>query len=98
MAAYDTNKVLSFIKERWGGRGCPVCGKGPWSVQDKVFQLTEFHSGSMVIGGPVVPVIPVTCSNCGNTTLINAIICGAVPAESTPPPANASAPSHGGKS
>lgn len=55
-----------------------MCGGEPWSVQDKVFQLTEFHQGSMVIGGPVIPVIPVSCGNCGHTVLVNALISGAI--------------------
>lgn len=55
-----------------------MCGANAWAVQDKVFQLNEFSSGSLVIGGPLVPVVPVTCTNCGNTVLVNAIIAGAV--------------------
>ena len=56
-----------------------MCNHGNWSVQDTVFELRPFHGGSMVIGsGPLVPVIPVTCNNCGNTVLLNAIITGAI--------------------
>ena len=33
----------------------------------------------MVIGGSaLVPVVPITCGNCGNTVLINAIVAGLV--------------------
>lgn len=56
-----------------------MCGEGPWTVQDKVFQLTEFHDGSLVVGGPLVPVVPVTCTNCGYTVVVNAILSGALP-------------------
>ncbi len=57
-----------------------MCGKGPWNVQEKVFQLNEFHQGGFVVGGPLIPVIPVSCENCGHTVLVNAIIAGALDA------------------
>lgn len=81
MAHHDTKKVIAFLSEKWGSRDCPMCGKGPWEVQDRVFQLTEFHQGNIVIGGPLVPVIPVTCTNCGHTVLVNAIISGGIQPE-----------------
>ena len=32
----------------------------------------------MIVGGPIVPLAPVTCNNCGNTILLNALIAGIV--------------------
>lgn len=78
MTTHSSEKAIAFLQEKWGDRACPMCGKGPWTVQDKVFQLSEYHSGSLVVGGPLVPVIPVSCTNCGHTVLVNAIIAGAV--------------------
>jgi predicted nucleic-acid-binding Zn-ribbon protein len=77
LAGNNTQKVISFLSEKWGNKECPMCGKGPWQVQDKVFQLSEFLPGRL-IGGLMIPVIPVTCTNCGNTQLINAIIAGGI--------------------
>jgi hypothetical protein len=78
LSDFDPKKMINFLSEKWKGRDCPMCGQGPWSVQDKVFQLTEFNQGSMIIGGPVVPVIPVSCGNCGHTILVNALISEAI--------------------
>jgi hypothetical protein len=78
MANHDTNKVIHFLTEKWGNRDCPMCAKGPWEVQEKAFQLSEFHHGNLIVGGPLIPVIPVTCTNCGHTVLVNAIISGAI--------------------
>jgi len=78
MAKVNSEKLVAFLGEKWGGRSCPMCGKGPWNVQPTVFQLNEFHEGSFVVGGPLVPVIPVSCGNCGHTVLVNAIISGAM--------------------
>jgi len=78
----DSEKIISFLNEKWQGRPCPMCHVGKWSVQDKVFELREFHGGGLVIGGtPIIPIIPVTCGNCGNTIFINAIMTGVVEPE-----------------
>ena len=74
MAKYDNAKAIAHLQTKWGARACPMCGQGPWKVQDSTFQLTEYNEPGMVIGGPVIPVVPVTCSNCGNTVLVNAIL------------------------
>lgn len=82
MEKKDTEKLIAFLNTKWQGRPCPMCQAGKWSVQDKVFELREFHGGGLVIGGtPIVPVIPVTCENCGNTIFLNAITAGIVKPE-----------------
>jgi hypothetical protein len=85
MSSFNTEKFIAFIGQKWGGRGCPMCGNGPWTVQDKVFQLSEYHEGNLVVGGPLVPLVPVTCANCGHTVVVNAILSGAIAAP-TPAP------------
>ena len=78
MAKVDDKKAIAHLRAKWGERACPMCGVGNWSVNESTFQLTEFNQGSIIIGGPVVPVLPVICMNCGNTVLINAITAGLV--------------------
>lgn len=85
MADFDSQQLLKFLAEKWANRPCPMCGKGPWNVQNKTFQLMEFHQGGVVIGGPVVPIVPVACSNCGNTVLVNAILAGVVKPDAPSP-------------
>lgn len=56
-----------------------MCQVGNWNVNDTVFELREFHGGGMVIGGgPIYPVVPVSCNNCGHTVLVNAVMTGLV--------------------
>jgi hypothetical protein len=74
MNTKDAEKIISHLKLKWSGRSCPLCQVGPWEVQQSVFVLLKFDGGSINLGGEVVPVIPVTCKNCGNTILVNAII------------------------
>ncbi len=83
MPKFKSEKFINHLKEKWGGRPCPQCGVGNWGVSDTVYELREFNQGNFVIGGvPIMPVIPVTCNNCGNTILVNAMLSGAI----EPPP------------
>ena len=74
MTKVDGTKLLEHLRAKWASKPCPMCGAGPWNVQDSAFQLTEFSQGGLVIGGPVIPVVPVVCGNCGNTVLVNALV------------------------
>lgn len=76
----DSEKLINFLNDKWQDRPCPMCNEKKWGVQDKVFELLEFHEGSLVLGGgtTIIPIIPITCENCGNTILINAIKTGFV--------------------
>ena len=82
MTDVKSEQIIKHLSTKWKGRNCPMCGSGNWTVSDKVFELREFHDGNIVLGaGPIIPLIPVTCSSCGNAILINAIVSGSV----TPP-------------
>ncbi|WP_115702568.1 hypothetical protein [Legionella sainthelensi] len=75
----EADKLVSYLKEKWNGKSCPMCLSGNWIVQDNCFQLTQYNAHSFVIGGPVIPIIPVICNNCSNTLLINALLAGIIP-------------------
>jgi len=79
MSKFNSARFIDYLKSKWTGRPCPLCGVGNWNVSESIFELREFTKEGFVIGGvPIVPVIPVTCGNCGNTVLVNAIISGAL--------------------
>jgi hypothetical protein len=69
---------MQHLKAKWAGRPCAQCGTAVWQVQDAIFELRGFSGGSLVVGGAIIPLIPVTCANCGNTVLVNAILAGVV--------------------
>jgi hypothetical protein len=71
-------KLIEFLNQKWSGRPCPQCHVANWQVQDSAYQLMQFSGGGIVIGGPVLPVVPVICGNCGNTILVNALMLGAI--------------------
>lgn len=77
MSDIESEKLIQHLKTKWAGRRCPLCNTGNWNVSDKVYELREFHGGGLVIGNiPIVPVVPITCDNCGNTVLVNSIVAG----------------------
>ncbi|HUU15540.1 MAG TPA: hypothetical protein VMW72_00195 [Sedimentisphaerales bacterium] len=82
MAKFDPKKVIEHLNKTWGvNRKCPMCESCEWYASDKVFELREYHSGTLVLGGgPIVPIVTVTCRNCGNTVLVNALVAGAIEA------------------
>jgi hypothetical protein len=72
-------KLTRFVAAKWRPPfQCPYCLTNNWNITHEVFQLTEFSGAGLVIGGPVVPIAPVTCNNCGHTVLLNAIIAGVI--------------------
>ena len=72
-------KLNSFVQSKWKPPyTCSCCGANNWNITQEVYQLTTFAGGAMIVGGPIVPLAPVTCNNCGNTILLNALIAGIV--------------------
>jgi Predicted nucleic-acid-binding protein containing a Zn-ribbon domain len=63
---------------------CPICGNNNWKLNDKIWEIREFQGGSLIIGGDtsLMPLISVSCTNCGFTHFINAIRLGVVTPES----------------
>lgn len=56
---------------------CPACGSSSFTAMPTLMELREFRQGSLVVGGsPIVPLAVLTCQNCGNTLLINALVTG----------------------
>ncbi|NQT96572.1 MAG: hypothetical protein HQ562_02405 [Candidatus Marinimicrobia bacterium] len=79
MGNINPQQVIEHLQSKWGESKCPLCNSGKWSVSDNIYELRQYNKGKLVIGKiPIVPVIPITCDNCGNTILVNAIIVKAI--------------------
>jgi predicted nucleic-acid-binding Zn-ribbon protein len=74
----EKQKLLAAIQARVPSiRNCPVCGNNNWTLANGYVQLPlQKEIGSTVLGGPVLPCVPIICTNCGNTVLLNAFILG----------------------
>jgi len=72
---YDSKRLLDILTKKWKTKECSMCGDKAWHFGKNVFELRKYERGGMVFGGvPIIPVIPVTCNNCGNTVLVNALV------------------------
>lgn len=69
-------KVKKFLSEKWKNKKCNFCGSGEWMIQNKSFELREFHDGNLVLGGnsAVYPIMLVACKNCGYTVMVSSLI------------------------
>lgn len=73
----DVQKVVDWLNSQWQGpKVCPICKSNNWNISEKLLELREFHEGSFVVGGPVYPLIAITCKVCGHTLFFNAIVAG----------------------
>lgn len=81
LTSEQANAVIARLNSTAANRQpCPICGGTHWNLNDKIFEVREFQGGSLVLGGDtsVLPVIAMSCQNCGYTHFINAIKIGAV--------------------
>jgi len=71
--------VLERLNQRWPApRKCPLCAQnGPWAF-GSLCELREYHGWIEVRGGPITPLLSVSCASCGGTQLFNAIQLGVV--------------------
>jgi len=79
-------KLIEKLNEIWKQpKSCSVCGQNQWDVSDMIFEIREFNGGNLIIGGKSIisPVIQVTCKNCSNTLLFNALKLGLIETDDT---------------
>lgn len=70
----NEEKLLSKLKKLWINRQCPICNNTNWGIDNRI--VTPMNVGenhSIFIGGPISPLIPVTCDKCGYTVFINGL-------------------------
>jgi len=77
------SQVRAFLDRVYpqGLKPCDACGHPHWTYDNRVYELREFSGGGLVIGGSqkIIPALALTCTNCGNTKLINALVAGLMP-------------------
>ena len=66
----DRDRIARTLTERGAVRPCSRCGHANFAVIDGYsnLPLQDQFNGSIVIGGPGVPVAIVACANCGAIT------------------------------
>lgn len=77
----ELRKLQEHLKRTWKDPApCPMCDHVDWRVQGEMYKLSHYKQDwdTGFIPGPIIPVIPIICNNCGNTVLINAVKAGIV--------------------
>jgi hypothetical protein len=75
----QSKKLIAWLEEKWQGeKKCPVCQHTNWTLNSLIYKLIPFDQGVFIAGGPVYPVVPVICNNCGNVMFFNALKTGLI--------------------
>jgi predicted nucleic-acid-binding Zn-ribbon protein len=73
------NRIISALQEKVGNHQivCPICGNQSWTVNNRyvVLTLSEYPT-QIALGGEIMPLIPMNCTKCGNTHLLNILVLG----------------------
>lgn len=68
----NKEKLIRTINEKWTTKQCPMCGSNSWTIDDDMMTMLGVgKDNSIQLGGKIIPVVTVTCNECGNTVLIN---------------------------
>lgn len=75
MEQTELEMILKAFQAKMGNRvtACPMCGGLKWGMEKGFVNLRvdpEITS-SMIVGGPVYPVVLLTCKECGETRMVN---------------------------
>jgi hypothetical protein len=72
--------ALDWINERWDkwGQKCEMCHSTDWAVGSLLGFPVRSEIGMLDLSQRVFPAYPVTCTTCGNTHLLSAIVAGIV--------------------
>jgi len=75
----DVKRAADWLNTKWQGpKVCPICKNNNWGIPDTLAEVRGFFQGSLVVGGPVFPVLLVTCNVCGHVLAFNAVVMGLV--------------------
>jgi hypothetical protein len=70
--------VVKIVNARWRNALCEVCHNNAWTINPSLFYLSAYHGPNIIIGGPRLPLVCISCGVCGNTKFLNAITLGLV--------------------
>ncbi|PCJ16733.1 MAG: hypothetical protein COB02_15285 [Candidatus Cloacimonadota bacterium] len=77
MIKVDPQKVIQHLQKKWKS-GCPYCQESDFGIEHCLYNLTQAKDPTTLKKDDLnyVPVILISCKNCGNTTLLNLSLTG----------------------
>ena len=75
------DKAIAWVNQHFKApQQCPVCTSSNWVVGDRLWAPNIFRSdGGLSIGGTAMPLLVLTCTTCGYTHFLNAVLAGLLP-------------------
>lgn len=62
------DEIIEALTAKGVNRPCPRCGEPRFEIVGEAVVPLNDKPGTVVVGGPAIPVILVACSNCGYLT------------------------------
>lgn len=79
MISLNREKFVEQINAKWKTKICPMCHKNNWNMGKKlVSPMNLSEGGDIELGGSVMPLVAMTCMNCGNVLFVNPLVIDAV--------------------
>lgn len=73
----QTALLLQRLQRQWREpQTCPICHEEDWKIPQSILELREYEEGEIIAypkDSSIIPLVAVTCTNCGYTFLINAL-------------------------
>ena len=70
--------IIAHINARWAHKTCQLCGRNEWTADGYITMPIADRLGP-ILGSSAIPVIVVTCINCGNMVMVNALVADVPP-------------------
>lgn len=84
MNKLNLEKLLNELNQKWANKNCSLCGHNNWNVDNAmVSPMTLGENGDIQLGSRIMPLIAVTCTNCGNVIFVNPLVVGALESDTT---------------
>lgn len=79
MYKLNQEKLLSELNRKWVNKSCCMCGQSKWNIDAQMVTPMKFNeNGGIQLGGNLIPLVPVTCTYCGNVLFVNPMVLDAV--------------------
>ena len=79
MVSLIRDKFLKELNAKWENKNCPMCNHNNWNVDgNMVAHMRLSDQGGIELGGQVMPLVALTCMNCGNVLFVNPLVLGAL--------------------
>ena len=75
MLKLNKEKFLNEINSKWINKNCPMCSYNQWNIDSNLVSVMKIsENGGIALGGQIMPLVAVTCLNCGNVIFVNPLV------------------------